>query len=113
VAAVGLYGLLSFRVRQRRRELGLRLALGADGLHLAKEILSLAMRQLLPAMVVGMALAWILAPLIAVALLGGDPRSPSVYAGVAVSFLGVGMVAALGPALKAAALDPAQVLKGD
>jgi ABC-type antimicrobial peptide transport system permease subunit len=113
VASVGLYGLLSFRVRQRRRELGIRLALGADGLRLAREVLSLAFRQLVPAVAIGMAVAWVLAPLIAVALLGGDPRSPAVYAGVALSFIAVGMGAALLPALRAAALDPARALRGD
>ena len=113
VAAVGLYGLLSFRVRQRRRELGLRLAVGADGFRLAREVLSLAFRQLVPAVALGMTMAWVLAPLMAVALLGGDPRSPAVYAGVGASFLAVGIGAALVPALRAAALDPARVLRGD
>jgi predicted permease len=113
VAVVGLYGLLAFRVRQRRKELGVRLALGADGVRLARDVLSLAVRQLLPALVAGLAMAWIAAPLIAVALLGGNPRSPLVYLGVAGAFLLVGIGAALRPALRAAALDPAQVLRGE
>ncbi len=112
VAVVGLYGLLAFRVRQRRRELSLRLALGADGPRLAREILALALRQLVPGVLAGLALAWIAAPLIAVALLGGNPRSPLVFAGVAAAFLVVGLGSALGPALRAAALDPARVLRG-
>jgi len=113
VAAVGLYGLLAFRVRQRRRELGLRLALGADGFRLARGVFSLAMRQLVPAVAVGLVLAWIAAPLISVALLGGDPRSPTVYAGVGLTFLLVGMGASLFPALRAAHLDPARILRGE
>jgi len=113
VAAVGLYGLLAFKVRQRRRELGLRLALGADGAVLARGVLVLALRQLIPAVVVGLVLAWVGAPLIAVALLGGDPRSPVVFAGVAVAFLAVGLVAAMGPAFRAASLDPARILRGE
>jgi len=113
VAAVGLYGLLSFRVRQRRRELGLRLALGADGFRLAGEVLSVAGRQLVPAVVAGLILAWFAAPLIAVALLGGDPRSPLVYLGVSGAFLAVGLGAALPAALRAAAVDPAQALRGE
>ena len=112
VAVVGLYGLLAFRVRQRRRELGLRMALGADGSRLARDVLSLAARQLVPAVTAGLILAWVVAPLIAVALLGGDPRSPPVYLGVAGAFLLAGFGAALVPALRAAALDPAQVLRG-
>ena len=113
VAAVGLYGLLSFRVRQRRKELGLRLALGARGVDLARSVFEVALRQLLPAILAGLTLAWIAAPLIAVALLGGDPRSPMVYGGVASLFLIVGLAAAVAPALRAAALEPARILRGE
>ena len=112
VAAVGLYGLLSFRVRQRRRELGIRLALGADGSRLARDVLELAARQLAPAVVVGLGLAWLASPVLGVILLGLNPRSPGVYAAVAVGFVSLGMVAALVPALRAARVDPAQVLRG-
>ena len=113
VAAVGLYGLLAFRVRQRRRELGVRLAVGADGRRLAVETLKLALRQLLPALALGLLLAWLVAPILGVVLLGLNPRSPSTYLGVAVAFLGVGLVAALIPARRAAAVEPAEVLRGE
>ena len=62
---------------------------------------------------IGLGVGWLLAPLISVALLGGDPRSPLVFGGVAGVFLAVGLSAALGPAIRAAALDPARVLRGD
>jgi ABC-type antimicrobial peptide transport system permease subunit len=113
VAAVGLYGLLAFRVRQRRKELGVRLALGADGRRLAGEILKLALRQLLPALGVGLLLAWLLAPVLGVVLLGLNPRSPSTYLGVAMAFTAVGITAALIPARRAAAVNPAEVLRGE
>jgi ABC-type lipoprotein release transport system permease subunit len=48
-----------------------------------------------------------------VILLGGDPRDPVTYAGVAGAFLAVGAVAALIPALRAAGTDPARVLKAE
>jgi len=113
VAAVGLYGLLAFRVRQRRRELGVRLALGADGRRLGAEVLKLALRQLLPALMLGLLLAWLVAPLLGVVLLGLDPRAPTTYIGVATVFLGVGVVAALIPARRAAKVEPAEVLRGE
>lgn len=113
VAAVGLYALLAFRVRQRRRELGVRLALGADGRVLAREVLRVALRQLIPAVVFGLAVAWLLAPILGAVVLSSDPRSPGTFLGVAVCFLSVGLVAALLPAFRAAAVDPAQVLKGE
>ena len=113
VAMVGLYGLLAFRVRQRRRELGIRLALGADGAMLARSVLALAVRQLLPAVAVGLALAWTVSPILSAVLLGLDPRSGSTYLTVAGVFVGTGMLASLVPALRAARVDPARVLRGD
>jgi hypothetical protein len=113
VAAVGLYGLLAFSVRQRFREFGVRLAVGADGVQLAREVLRQAMRQILPAVGGGLCMAWVAAPLLSVALFGGDPRSPGVFLGVAVAFLTAGVGAALLPAIRAARLDAAEVLRGD
>jgi hypothetical protein len=113
VAAVGLYALLAFRVRRARRELGVRLALGADGTRLAGSVLRDAMGQLLPAVGVGLALAWLAAPALGAVLLGGDPRSPGVFGGVALAFLGTGALAALVPALRAGSVQPAEVLRGE
>ncbi len=113
VAAVGLYGLLAFRVRRQGHELGVRLALGADGARLARDTLAFALRQLVPAIVVGLTLAWIAAPSIGVMLLGLDPRGASTYAGVAVAFLVVGLLAAGIPAWRASLTEPAQVLRGE
>lgn len=113
VAGVGLFGLLSFRVRQRLTELGVRMALGADGWRLGREILTFALRQLAPAVGVGLGLAWLVAPALGPLLLGGDPRSPLTYAAVAAIFLLTGMLAALTPALRAAAVDPIQALRSE
>ena len=113
VAAVGLYALLAFRVRRARRELGVRLAMGADGTRLARSVLRDAMGQLLPAVAVGLALAWIAAPVLGAFLLGGNPRSPEVFGAVALAFLGTGGLAALVPALRARAVEPAEVLRGE
>lgn len=113
VAAVGLYALLAFRVRQRRKELGVRLALGADGRRLAREVLYVALRQILPAVAFGLALAWLVAPVLGVILMSVNPRSPMTFLGVALAFIAVGVTAALIPARRAASVDPAQVLRGE
>jgi predicted permease len=113
VAAVGLYALLAFRVRRARRELGVRLALGADGTRLARSVLQDAMGQLLPAVGVGLALAWVAAPALGAFLLGGDPRSPEVFGAVALAFLCTGGLAALVPALRARSVEPAEVLRSE
>jgi predicted permease len=113
VAVVGLYALLAFRVRQRRRELGVRKALGADGPTLVREVLGLALRQLAPATVVGLAGAWLAAPILGAILLGGDPRSPLVFGATALTFVGAGLGAALIPALRAGRVEPASVLRSE
>lgn len=110
VAGAGLYALLAFRVRRSRREMGIRLALGADGRRLARDVVSTAMGQLVPGLVIGLALAWLAAPLLGILLLGGDPRSPVAYTVVAAVYLATGIVAALVPALRAAGLHPGRVL---
>lgn len=113
VAGVGLYALLAFRVRRGRREMGIRLALGADGARLARDVVGLALGQLLPGVVAGLFLAWLAAPLLGILLLGGDPRSPVAYGLVSGVFVAVGLLAALVPAARAASLKPAEVLGGD
>jgi predicted permease len=113
VAVVGLYGLLAFRVRQRRREMGVRLALGADGRRLVLDVLGLAFRQLVPAVVVGLAAAWVMSPILQAMLLGQNPRGAGTYLGVGLGFLVTGMAAALIPALQAGGVDPARVLRGE
>lgn len=113
VAVVGLYAMLAFRVRQRRRELGVRKALGADGATLVREVLTVALRQLLPAVAVGLGLAWLAAPLLGAILMGGEPRSPLVFGGVALLFVGAGLGAAVVPALRAGRVEPASVLRSE
>lgn len=113
VAVVGLYGLLAFRVRQRRRELGVRLALGADGRRLVLDVLGLAFRQLAPAVVVGLAAAWLASPILRAMLLGQNPHGVGTYLGVGLGFLAMGMAAASIPALQAGGVDPARVLRGE
>jgi putative ABC transport system permease protein len=113
VAAVGLYGLLAFRVRRRRRELGVRLALGADRGRLARETLLFALGQIMPATVVGLALAWLAGPVLGVIVLGLDPRSPATLAAVGVTFVTVGLAATAVPTVHAASTHPAEALRSD
>jgi putative ABC transport system permease protein len=113
VAGVGLYGLLAFGVRRRRRELGVRMALGADGARVMRSVLGVALRQLLPAVAVGLALAWIATSFLQEMLPGGDLHSPSAYAAAALTFLAVGLLAAAVPAVRASRVDPARTLRGE
>ncbi len=111
VAAVGLYGVLSFSVAQRRYELGIRSALGATG----SRIVTLVARQALETVVIGLALgaavAWIAAPRMGALLFRVSPRDPLVYGGVAVVLLAVAALAALVPARRATRVDPCEALR--
>jgi putative ABC transport system permease protein len=113
VAAVGLYGLLAFEVRRRRRELGVRMALGADGARVMGSVLAVALRQLLPAVAVGLTLAWTASSSLQAMLPGGNLHSASTYAAVALTFLAVGLLAATVPAVRASRVDPARTLRGE
>lgn len=113
VAAVGLYAILAFGVRQRRPEMGVRLAMGADGRRLAREVIGSAMRQVVPAMLVGLGLSWLAAPGMSVILLGNSARSIPTFLAVAAVFVGVGVLASLLPALHASRVEPADVLRSE
>jgi len=113
IAAVGLYGLLSYRIRQRRREFGVRLALGADAGSLVRSVLGLALRQILPAILIGCTLAWIAAPIMGMISLGEDPRDPVLYLQVALAFGMTSLLAAWLPARQAGSVDPARTLNAD
>jgi len=111
VAMVGLYGLLAFRLRQRRREFGIRLALGADGAALRRSVLAVTIRQVVPAAVAGCGAFWVVSPLLGILMLGGNPRALPMYAGVAGGFVLMAMIAAWGPAYRAGRVDPARTLR--
>lgn len=111
VAAVGLVGVLSYMVAQRSRELAVRTALGAQ----RTDILALVLRQGLAVtgagLVVGIAGAFALTRWIASLLYAVNPHDVTTYVAVPAFLAIVAAAACLGPALRAARLDPLTVLK--
>ncbi len=113
LAAIGLYGVLSYTVTLRRRELGIRAALGASRAHL----LRLVVRQGLAATAAGLALgtalslgaAWLMRSL----LFGIEPTDVPSYVGAGAALLAVALAACLIPARRAAASDPSVALTHD
>lgn len=111
LAATGLYGVLAQGVAQRRRELGIRVALGAT----AAEVIRLVLRQA-AFMAAGGVLLGMLAGVAATRLLSGllfgvPPRDPVTFATVALLLLGVCLVAGWLPARRAARVDPMTVMR--
>ena len=113
LAAIGLYGVISFAVSRRSHELGIRLALGAR----RSGVVRLVMGEGLVALAIGVA-----AGLVASAWLSGllegqlyevTPLDPGVFGGVTIVLLGVAAVAAYLPARRAAMIDPIESLRAD
>jgi ABC-type antimicrobial peptide transport system permease subunit len=110
LAAVGLYGVMSFIVAQRTREIGIRVALGAQ----RHGVASLVVRQGMQPVVIGLGIGVFGAALagrfVESVLFGVQPRDPFVMAAATLLMVLVALGAAAMPALRASGIDPARVL---
>jgi putative ABC transport system permease protein len=110
LAALGIFGVMSYAVLQRRREIGIRMALGADRARIVRVVGSQAVRLTLAGLVIGMVGAAALTRVLGAALYEVDPLDPGVLLRVA----GLLALAALGaatlPTLRATRARPAEVL---
>jgi predicted permease len=108
---VGVYGVISYGVSQRSRELGMRLALGAD----ASQVLAMVVRQGMilagGGVVLGLGIAVGVTRLMSSVLFGVDPVDPGTFASVAIGLLLVAGVASYVPARRAARVDPVEALR--
>lgn len=111
IASVGLFGVLSFSVAQRSRELAVRSALGASPGALLRLVLSQGMAVTLAGVVLGVILSLALAGTLRQWLYGLTGTEPLTYVAVAALMLAVAGAACAAPALRAARLDPLVVLK--
>ena len=111
LAGTGLYAVLSFSVRMRMRELGVRLALGADATHLRREVLGQGLRLAAIGTLASLPLAWAISRVLAPQLYRVSPLDP-VTAGAVLGIVAVASAAAAWwPAREAARIDPMGVLR--
>jgi ABC-type antimicrobial peptide transport system permease subunit len=113
LAAAGLYGVISYSVGQRRREFGVRLALGAAPASIRRQVLGEGLRVVGVGAVVGLVLAAGLAYATRSIFIGISAGDPATFAGVTALVLLVGVAAMWAPAARAMRVDPAKTLKAE
>jgi putative ABC transport system permease protein len=111
LAAVGLYGVVAFSVNQRRAELGLRMALGANPGDVLRLVLREGMMPVAAGILVGLAGAAALASVMKTLLFGVDALDPVTFAAVATVLACVALAACYVPARRAMMVDPAHTLR--
>jgi ABC-type antimicrobial peptide transport system permease subunit len=111
LAAIGIYGLMSYSVEQRMQEIGIRVALGAG----RRDVLAMIVRQGMTLAVIGVlagvAAAYGLTRLLATLLFGVKAQDPVTFVSVAVLVTLVAVVATVVPARRAAAVAPSEALR--
>jgi putative ABC transport system permease protein len=111
LACLGLYGTLSYLARMRRREMGLRLAIGATRPQIVGSLLTQGFRIVAIGCAAGLAMGLAGSHLIQGMLYAVTPTDPETYAAIVLLVVVVATTACLGPALRAASTDPAEVLR--
>jgi predicted permease len=113
LAAIGTYGVLSYMVAERRREIGIRMALGADQANVLGQVLRQGLALTAAGIVAGLAGAFALNRLIASLLFGVRPTDPMTMIAVVATITAVAAIACWLPAWRASRVDPIVVLRQD
>ena len=113
LAAIGLYGVMTFLVAQRTPEIGVRLALGATPGMIAKLVFSYAGRWTIAGVLAGLLGAWWATRLLRTLLFETSPTNPAVFAGAAALLVAVACLAAWVPSRRAAKVDPMIALRNE
>jgi predicted permease len=113
LACIGLYGLLSYEVAMRTRELGIRMALGAQRLHLMKLVVRHGILLSLGGVVLGMAGAFAVTRFMAKMLYSVQPDDPGTFVAVSALLLLVALIACGVPALRAVRVDPLVAIRSE
>lgn len=111
ISGVGMFGVLTFEVAQRRHELGIRMALGAPVRRVLRRVLFAGTGTVVLGATVGLALATVAAPRIAPLLFQTAPRDPAVFGVAAGVLVVVGLIASWAPAWRATRVAPTEAMR--
>jgi putative ABC transport system permease protein len=113
LALVGVYGVMSWSVEQRTREIGIRMALGADRLQVLGLVIRSGLKLSMAGLAIGLGSAFALRQVLAGLVFGVSPADPMTYAAVSLIMLMVALLACYVPARRAARVDPQVALRGE
>jgi hypothetical protein len=113
LGAIGLYGVLSYVVAERTREIGVRMALGATASAVRRMVVSQGARVVLVGVVIGVAVAVAATRLLGTLLFGVKPVDPVVFAAMSVAMIAIGALASYVPARRASSVNPIESLRSD
>jgi putative ABC transport system permease protein len=111
LSAIGVYGVLSYLVTRRTREIGIRVAIGAGRLEVLRLVLRSGLALAMVGLVVGLGVAAVATRSMQVLLYNVEPIDPATFAAVAVLLAAVALLASLVPAWRATRVDPVVALK--
>jgi putative ABC transport system permease protein len=113
LAVIGVYGVLAYSVTQRTREIGVRIALGAEPLTITRMVVASGARMVMIGAAAGLAAALALSGLMKSLLFGIGPRDPLTFVAAPAVFVAVALVAAYVPARRAAKVSPMEALRAE
>jgi predicted permease len=113
LACLGLYGVMSFLTNRRSREIGVRMALGANQIDVVRMVLGQSLRLVVAGIVLGVGLTFATRKLIAAHMYGVSAGDPLTVGGVAVAFVAIAMVATYLPVRRAVRVSPVAALRVD
>jgi len=113
LGAVGLYGVLSYVVAERTREIGVRMALGATAGAVRRMVVTQGAKVVLVGAVIGIVVALLSTRALGALLYGVEAVDPLVFLAMSVALIGIGMLASYLPARRASRVDPMESLRSD
>jgi len=111
LAAVGIYGVMSYSVQQRTQEIGIRIALGAEASQARNMVVRQGLTLTIVGVVIGLSAAWELAVLLQGFMVGVRPRDPVVFVAVPIILMAIALLAIWFPAARASRISPVESLR--